>query len=836
MRPLLWLMLLTTSLGGAAEWYGALAQTANNRLANAGFEPAGDGTPANWQFYQEGGLSVAGEGRSGAALRCLRPEMAGPGTGVSQSLTLNQTEPLPLLVTGYSRAEGVNGRPDPHYSIYCDLEYTDGTPLWGQTASFSTGTHGWQRRQVLITPTKPIKHVTVYALFREHRGTVWFDDFELAELAPQEGAASLDGLPFTARAVRPTGPAQRYTAGNLALALADGQIGEVSLGGQAVTGPHPGGFMVRDAAAQSGFHGFEQGRCPELGLRLDYKVTPAADHLLVDGVIEDTRASERAVTLVFALPLEAVGWRWGRGLDSSDEIGPGANLADWQRVEAGSNGQLSTYPFANVSGPSGAINLGIDMAAPCHYRLGYSASARLLYLAMDLGLTPLTRNFPSRAPFRFVLFPSAPGWGFRAALQQYTRIFPESFRVRTPDQGIWMAFAAVSRVEGWEDFGFKFKEGDEETAWDDAHGLLTFRYSEMGTFWMPMPKDMPREYEEAVALLKKHAEDPNSRYRRWALATLNGGMQDAEGRFELLFRNEPWCDGAVFSLNPSPHLEGPSQAEITWGPTARKSYQPGTTPVLDGEYFDSLEGYVTAPLNYRGDHLAVTTIPLTFTSDDYRPVLYKAFSIAEICQKVATDVHAAGRLMMANGMPYRYNFLATWFDVMGTETDWGRAGQYTPDDDRLMGLRRACAVQRPYLLLLNTRFADFGPYVERYFQRALAYGMYPSMFSHNAAEDHYFQNPAWYNRDRELFKRYIPRIREVAEEGWEPLTGVRCDNPAIHLERFGPGRTGSCFVTVHNNGDSPQRGRLTFEDQVLGRSVPPREVSLAPWETQVLKL
>jgi len=35
-----------------------------------------------------------------------------------------------------------------------------------------------------------------------------------------------------------------------------------------------------------------------------------------------------------------------------------------------------------------------------------------------------------------------------------------------------MPFAKISKVQGWEDFGFKFKEGNDETAWDDRHGII----------------------------------------------------------------------------------------------------------------------------------------------------------------------------------------------------------------------------------------------------------------------------------------------------------------------------------------------------------------------------
>ena len=89
--------------------------------------------------------------------------------------------------------------------------------------------------------------------------------------------------------------------------------------------------------------------------------------------------------------------------------------------------------------------------------------------------------------------------------------------------------------------------------------------------------------------------------------------------------------------------------------------------------------------------------------------------------------------------------------------------------------------------------------MEKYFQRCLFYGFFPSMFSHNAAENPYWQTPRWYERDRHLFKQYIPLIRQVAEAGWEPITGARTSEPRVWLERFGKGENGDLFITVINS-------------------------------------
>jgi hypothetical protein len=59
-----------------------------------------------------------GEGRSGNALRLVRPA-ADPGSyGARPSVTLSQTEARPAHLTGWSKAEGLSGDPDGAARIY----------------------------------------------------------------------------------------------------------------------------------------------------------------------------------------------------------------------------------------------------------------------------------------------------------------------------------------------------------------------------------------------------------------------------------------------------------------------------------------------------------------------------------------------------------------------------------------------------------------------------------------------------------------------------------------------------------------------------------------------
>ena len=102
-------------------------------------------------------------------------------SGASQTIVLNQNVPRPIVVRGHAKADNVSGHPSRTFSIYVDIYYTDGTPLYGQTVDWQTGTTGWQYGEMTIEPAKPIRNVNVYLLLRRHSGTAWFDDIFVAE-------------------------------------------------------------------------------------------------------------------------------------------------------------------------------------------------------------------------------------------------------------------------------------------------------------------------------------------------------------------------------------------------------------------------------------------------------------------------------------------------------------------------------------------------------------------------------------------------------------------------------------------------------------------------------
>jgi hypothetical protein len=156
-----------------------------NLVTNYSFEYDSDnnGIPDNWNPYQNGfiydtsGINIKSGKRSVHVISADSTLMY----GVYTKVILNQTKPHEMILSGWSKANNVTGVANNDYSLYVDAYYTDGTPLYGQCAQFSTGTHDWQYSEKRIYPMKPLSYLNLYCLFRKHRGEIWYDHISVKD-------------------------------------------------------------------------------------------------------------------------------------------------------------------------------------------------------------------------------------------------------------------------------------------------------------------------------------------------------------------------------------------------------------------------------------------------------------------------------------------------------------------------------------------------------------------------------------------------------------------------------------------------------------------------------
>lgn len=731
-------------------------------LSNTSFEDVANGQATGWNIYGSGYSMDNTVAHSGGWSVKLSNADTSSVQGIEYSIVLNQTTPGPVVASVWNKAQAVSGSTDWLYSIYADIYYTDGTNLWGDTVGFDAGTHDWEQRKLFINKNKPIAQINLYFMLNQHSGTAWFDD---------ASAISMTN-PFDAQAV---------SAPKLSTTM-------------------KGGWFARDVATNSSIYPLVPG------------VENSALHLLLKDVslqaggksetatLQDTSGKDRAVTLYYVERFQDSNLGWWQDIRTKSPITASTQeLNNWGSVTGGAIDSISIYPIACVTGSHLGRAVGSIVETPRVVRTGFNAPSGLLYVAFDLGLTGTSvyHSFHGYGSINVgvVHYDVDPTWGFRSAMKTYYGLFPDAFQRRNSPDGIWLPFTDPSTIANVQDFGIKYHEINNQTVtsqllqFDNSQGIVAFRYSEPDDYGIQMASTIPQTYDNAVQILQQAAASGDLK----AQAVLDTGMKDEGGNYILQFQSAPWLHGANWLLNDNPLLPwsdtNPSGASLVYTPQIADSlygpnnqYKPG---ILGGEYIDSMENHPTI-LDYGGQAVTLADSPTTFSNTSYRPVVPDWMSKYDLLAYMSQDLHHRGKLFMANQTPVNHFIYAFLLDAMGIEANWNSGGTWSPESDSTMIQRRTMSYHKPYLLLQNTDFTQFGPaQVQKYFERSMFYGVFPSFFSADAADSPYWEQPDLYNRDRPSFKQYIPIIQHLSAAGWEPITYASTDQSNVYIERFG---------------------------------------------------
>ncbi len=174
-----WLRLTALALALLVGTLRAAPQRGENLVVDGGFEAGASA----WTDMGKGFVIDRQVAHSGAAsMRCTGANLSDAG-GARQVITLDPPLQHAFRVSGWARAENAEVARD--FDVYLDVHYADDTPLWGQIARFQPGTHDWQYSEWTFEVSKPVKAIEVHVLFRQAKGTAWFDDIRV-ELTPFE--------------------------------------------------------------------------------------------------------------------------------------------------------------------------------------------------------------------------------------------------------------------------------------------------------------------------------------------------------------------------------------------------------------------------------------------------------------------------------------------------------------------------------------------------------------------------------------------------------------------------------------------------------------------------
>ncbi|MDD4025215.1 MAG: DUF4886 domain-containing protein [Kiritimatiellae bacterium] len=730
--------------------------------------------------------------------------------GMGWVVKIEQTTPAPVRFSAEGRAvkaPGGNG-----FELFADVGYADGSHEWGRIVQFRPDPEaGWHRRTLVFDSGKALDHVAVYVMLRGTAGEVRFRAPVLETMPSGTGTTRLDGV-----AVKKAPP------------------------------PAKESFFLRDAAEGTGFE-------PVGGAALGVKVETACEerdgarHMKARLSGEATR--DRALTLLFAVPLAEGEITWHEDPRTSRIV----TAADGeQRVTTAvpyGAGALSKWPLAACSVDGSGVAIAVDPEAPAVYRVALNPALRILYIAFDVGLAPEKND----ARLGFALFPFAAADRFRGALEAWAKVFPFPTANRMKKFGLWTVKVPPYKIEKHEDFGFMYMEGDEgQWQWYDQHGIYCFHYTEPSSWWMRLKgKDggLPT-YDECVV----HAEALAARGEKRALAWKTSAAMDEFGRKVGHIQSRPWTPaGTMWSLNSAPGIEGEvTDYKVKVSEESFKERYGGKTfpEGPDGEYIDSSEMGFSIGADYDRAHFSAMETPLCWGGEKKRPCISGAMVSYEYARSIHRRLNAYGRFTLANSTPYRTSLIVPWLDVPGTETDWNRGDKWNPTAHKDLIYKRAIAGKKPYCFLQNSNYTNFShSHVERYMQRALAYGMFPGFFSDNGFTDCYFSFPEYYNRDRDLFKKYVPLVCELAAAGWKPVTALASSSdPEVLVEQFG-----DRYVTVFNSSTKETKTvkiastRTTARERVAGgewkaesgfftASIPPETVRMLDFAPKTLKV
>ncbi len=782
---------------------GAAIAGAKNLLPNPSFEEDadGDGVPDGWSYgkYWAWDRTVAHTGR--ASLRVSVPGTEDRITGELHAPRYPAKPGEHWVFSFWAKTKNSAGQWQSHMYI---LQLDENGRWAAPQIPIPTrkGTNDWfsVRRAFVVAPGT--KYVSFYANIYQGHGTCWYDDVSLKRIDPAP-------KPCVGRARRDGDNAVRWRGRS-----ADGTV-----------------------EIQARYRGTE-------------------DRIVVEGTVRARKLDqEHAAVIEHILPIDLRGWQWHHDMYTSQRIdadGQYSNYSDF------GGHPMARYPICSVTRGSTGLGLAFPMDLPLVVKLEARAAKGLAW-HWEVGLSPLTKKFPSSANFRFDITRTQPAEGMRSAMLRYYSLYPQFFVQRLRIHGCWW-LGYDPKLEHPEDFALQFHEldgGPSVWDYDDRHGIGTYKYTEPWGAWIGFRFKNPenkglyqaKSYDEAVALLKEALRQPPDLMgiephtfgtlplRTWADIITRCAILDADGRYYISFG----YGNQNFALNPDPDLPEPNRWTVSWQyeylEAATRARRAGHE--IEGVYLDSVTPWWAARENYRREHWAYADYPLVFSWwNDGRVCQVQWTEQMQFMAKMAKELHKRGKTVIANIFPPAHLWAAPYVDMFGAGE--GATERYWRD----FPWERAIAYRKPISILDYELLRTNVPQEKKVakMHRLLACAIFPggSPFDRKHAE------PV-----RPLYRRFIPIFRALAQAGWHPLRHAVVEPAEIWLERFGP-RDGLLYFTLHNPTDKAADASVVLQqawsryanadghELVTGASVRMRggrfSVHIPPAQTRVVAL
>lgn len=567
-------------------------------------------------------------------------------------------------------------------------------------------------------------------------------------------------------------------------------------------------------------------------LALSASVTWKAEPRLLRAQVELQQlafdAPDLPLRVAWNLPVDASGWTWCHDPMTTQTVE--ANRL-YENTFSTLSRRISIYPWSALTSGDKGIALAVPMDCPRLQR-SWWASDTGLATAVDLCLSSRTLHLGSgRATFDFVLYRFDPEWEFRSAAAGYYQRFPQFFQKRTTHEGCWLYPIAPDRIAEPADFGFAFFEGGPllPAARQLCHdlGITIHRYHEPWNAWQPYGKITEKPpYEIRVETLKAWAAETTT--AQWlgaprhetARAVLASAYTDSQGRYPLDGHSYFWSQwGGVANQLWLCHADPETSPPGIWH-IFRDRLIDHRASERDGMYIDSIQadGALGNVEDFTPQHHATVRQPLSFSMKTAAAVIAGPIGHYDYIDWLSRYEHDRGRTIMANIFPYAYRFYAHLLDIAGSEI------MNVDESLQAAAHRRFHFYRKANTNLLQWWKGDqfvTHEQVERYILGQLYWGFWPGIASCGGnigwgnTLERYFLHPELYERDRPLFRKYIPLIRELSRAGWEPIPYGRTSRPEVLMERFGSGPE-SVLFTLRNTAATTVTARIRVDSQQIG--------------------
>jgi hypothetical protein len=634
-------------------------------------------------------------------------------------------------------------------------------------------------------------------------------------------------------AMAPLAVTSAVTGGGLTLGFDDsGSITSISANGSPILlSPNASGLFYREATGSTvdrvplTVSGTTQTATVN-ALKFDLAFSPTPSAIAVDLTVTDLSGADRAIDVAYRLPVSASGWTWSDSLIDTRTI---SGATRYETLATTTTIHRSLYPLGTISGPAAALTIAVPMV-PMTQRTSY-LSTEGLATTWEVGLSPDVAKWPSTASYRFWIYATDPAWRMRGAAERYYQVDPGNFASTAAPQhaGAWFIVSSESvfrAIPNVEDFGPNlWVEGCSQPTgkWAKEHNFINTCYHDP-TGWYhtipgyPLGTVTPPTYDVVVNHLLANAaglldgdttaSSNGTTVYQMAQATVNSSPLSETGQYQVRARPSFWYNQRiqVFPTLPDPDIPAPSrisvlrQYEGTDSQLATKTQygQPVQGFFLDGlsEVFTTLENYSKALWTY-------ADFPLTYSERTLLPVQHEGMAMAEWVKWISDQARARGMMTFASATRNFAGLGIGPVDATGGEAPHGAETWSNAYARRFfIGPKRLWS----QLYTVYDEATDGAPGIQKYLRQALALGYFPGF------NGSYWAAPAAYERDRPLFKTYLPIIKAEWIAGWQPVTRAHSSEPLVYLERFGPTSAHLYLSAIHTGAGGPATITLDLDD------------------------